>query len=236
MRAIARNAGIGDGRFCGSSASAPSGLTFDVVRGTWVDAGPGLLDPLAVLRTALQASASAARTAMTTGVLVRTRQTTPPGRALDRVPARWKLLAARPAALLRRWRRVERLVLAATARGCAARPTVAEAGASSASCSAVDGGGCAVTAFTTTGSCWPARPTVCFDRRRWPDLARGAGRLPRAVDRLLARLRPGRAGARRDRPGRPASVSDRGRRWSSGNPGLLDLTVLGLACSSQIRG
>ena len=54
--------------------------TFDVVvRGAWVDArDTGVLDPLAVVRTALEASLSAARIAITTGALVRTRQTPPP--------------------------------------------------------------------------------------------------------------------------------------------------------------
>jgi len=80
MRTIARNAGVGEPSAIVAEARrrGPS-WTFDVVRGTWVDAwDAGVLDPLAVVRTALEASVSVARTAMTTGALVRGRQTPPP--------------------------------------------------------------------------------------------------------------------------------------------------------------
>jgi chaperonin GroEL len=82
MRAIARNAGVGQpGAIVEEARRRGPNWTFDVVRGTWVDAWlVGLLDPAAVLRTALETSVSATRTAMTTGALVRRRQTTPPSR------------------------------------------------------------------------------------------------------------------------------------------------------------
>jgi chaperonin GroEL (HSP60 family) len=53
--------------------------TFDVLRGAWVDAWQtGVLDPLSVPRTAVEVGVSAARTALTTGALVRRRQVRPP--------------------------------------------------------------------------------------------------------------------------------------------------------------
>jgi chaperonin GroEL (HSP60 family) len=54
-------------------------MAFDVLSGAWVDTREtGLVDPLAVLRTALESGVSVARTAMKTGALVRRRQVRPP--------------------------------------------------------------------------------------------------------------------------------------------------------------
>ena len=80
MRTIARNAGFAEPSAIVEQAGQ-RGLpwTFDVVRGTWVDAWQaGLVDPVAVMRTALITSVSAACAAMTTGALVRKRQSLPP--------------------------------------------------------------------------------------------------------------------------------------------------------------
>jgi len=80
LRTILRNAGAqAPGRVLDEAGRRGAWETFDVVRGTWVDAWQtGLLDPLAVTRTAVEVSASAARTALTTGALVLRRQVRPP--------------------------------------------------------------------------------------------------------------------------------------------------------------
>lgn len=80
MRTIARNAGFGEpGAIIEQARRRGPPWTFDVVRGIWVDAWQtGLVDPLAVTRTALVTSVSMACAAMTTGALVRRRQTPPP--------------------------------------------------------------------------------------------------------------------------------------------------------------
>jgi chaperonin GroEL len=80
MRTILRNAGWSEaGRIIAEAECRAPEMTFDVLSGAWVDAWQaGLVDPLAVLRTALEVSVSAARTAMKTGALVRRRQVRPP--------------------------------------------------------------------------------------------------------------------------------------------------------------
>ncbi|MGI9148845.1 MAG: chaperonin GroEL [Chloroflexota bacterium] len=80
MRRIVRNAGFGEpGGIVDQACRRGLPWTFDVVRGAWVDAWQaGLLDPVAVLRAALDSSVSAACTALTTGALVRRRQAPPP--------------------------------------------------------------------------------------------------------------------------------------------------------------
>jgi len=80
MRTLAHNAGVDDGGAIVEEARRRGPRwTFDVVRGAWVDAWQaGLVDPLAVVRTALEASVSAACIATTTGALIRTRQARPP--------------------------------------------------------------------------------------------------------------------------------------------------------------
>jgi chaperonin GroEL len=80
MRTIAYNAGWREpGAIVDEAERRGQPWTFDVVRGAWVDAWQaGLVDPLVVVRTALETSVSAACTAATTGALVRRRQATPP--------------------------------------------------------------------------------------------------------------------------------------------------------------
>jgi chaperonin GroEL len=80
MRRIARNAGCADaGRMVDQARRGAPEMTFDVLRGAWVDAWQaGLVDPLAVARTALEVSASTARVALSTGALVRRHQVPPP--------------------------------------------------------------------------------------------------------------------------------------------------------------
>jgi chaperonin GroEL len=80
MRTIVRNAGyVETGSILDEAARRGPRMTFDVLRGEWVDAWQaGLLDPLAVVRTAVDVSVSVARSAMRTEVLVRRRQAPPP--------------------------------------------------------------------------------------------------------------------------------------------------------------
>lgn len=75
---IARNAGL-DGRAITSRATSQATeqaprAAFDVRAGVWVDAqGAGLVDPVGVVRTALEAAVSTAATALTVDVLIRRR-------------------------------------------------------------------------------------------------------------------------------------------------------------------
>jgi chaperonin GroEL len=80
MRTIAHNAGWREsGAIVEQARRHGPGWTFDAVRGSWVDAcQAGLVDPLVVVRTALETSVSAALTAATTGAMVRRRQSRPP--------------------------------------------------------------------------------------------------------------------------------------------------------------
>ncbi|MDQ6673424.1 MAG: hypothetical protein M3069_22225 [Chloroflexota bacterium] len=80
MFTIARNAGcIEPGAIVEDARRRGPGWTFDTRDGIWVDAWQaGIVDPTAVVRAALQASVSAARLAMATGALIRTRQAPPP--------------------------------------------------------------------------------------------------------------------------------------------------------------
>ena len=80
MRTIVRNAGyVEPGAILDEAARRGPRMTFDAARGEWVDAWEaGLLDPLAVVRSAVEISLSAARSAMRTEVLVRRREVPPP--------------------------------------------------------------------------------------------------------------------------------------------------------------
>jgi chaperonin GroEL len=80
MRVIARNAGcVEPAALVAAARRRGPDASFDVVRRTWVDAWQAdLVDPAPVVRTALEAAFSGARTAMTTGALARRRQTAPP--------------------------------------------------------------------------------------------------------------------------------------------------------------
>ncbi|MBV9174120.1 MAG: chaperonin GroEL [Chloroflexi bacterium] len=79
MRTIVRNAGFEAEPLVAVARRCAPGRAFDVVRNTWVEPqAMGLVDPLAVLRAALEASVSISRTAMSTEVLVRRRQVAPP--------------------------------------------------------------------------------------------------------------------------------------------------------------
>ncbi len=82
MAAIAGNAGLEPGPILCEAQRRGAGWTFDVVRCQWVQARTsGLVDPLAVIRAALEMSTSAAKLALTAEVLVR---------------RKWPLLAAGP--------------------------------------------------------------------------------------------------------------------------------------------
>lgn len=72
LRAMARNAGLDQQPLVDEARQRGEGWAFDALRGEWVDAWEsGILDPLPVVQTALQMSASAATMAMTTDVLIR---------------------------------------------------------------------------------------------------------------------------------------------------------------------
>ena len=69
MRAILRNAGFDPGPIVEQTRSC--GLVYDVVRRAWVDArASGLVDPLAVVRTALEMGVGTAAVGLTADVLV----------------------------------------------------------------------------------------------------------------------------------------------------------------------
>lgn len=75
MRAIVENAGFDPSPIVHEARRRGPGWTFDVVRGEWVEArAGGLVDPLPVTLTALEASVSSATMALTTDVLVRHRK------------------------------------------------------------------------------------------------------------------------------------------------------------------
>lgn len=72
MRAIARNAGVDPQPLALAAREREEGWTFDVIAGEWVDAWEaGIVDPVQVVLTALEASTSAATMALTTDVLIR---------------------------------------------------------------------------------------------------------------------------------------------------------------------
>jgi chaperonin GroEL len=72
MRALARNAGWDAEPLVHGARRRGPGWAFDVLSGAWVDAWhAGLVDALGVTLSALEASASAATTALTAEVLVR---------------------------------------------------------------------------------------------------------------------------------------------------------------------
>jgi chaperonin GroEL len=74
MRTIAANAGIDASALFHNQPDGP-GWTFDVLRRQWVDAAAGgILDPLPVVRAALEGSVSTAVMALTTDVLIRHKQ------------------------------------------------------------------------------------------------------------------------------------------------------------------
>ena len=67
------------------SSGAGAGTAFDVLKGAWVDAhASGLVDPIGVTRTALEAAVSTAATALTVEVLIRRRD------PLRRIRGSWK--------------------------------------------------------------------------------------------------------------------------------------------------
>lgn len=77
IRTIAANAGIEASTLFTDPSSQAGGWTFDVRRRCWADAwDAGIVDPLAVVEAALEASVSTAVMALTTDVLVR--RTRPP--------------------------------------------------------------------------------------------------------------------------------------------------------------
>jgi chaperonin GroEL len=72
MSTIAQNAGFTPSPILADAARHDEGWTFDVVRGEWVDAWDvGIIEPFAVVGTALRTSVSTATMALTTDVLVR---------------------------------------------------------------------------------------------------------------------------------------------------------------------
>lgn len=72
MRAIAANAGIDTSALVADDGARAVGQTFDVLGRCWVDAfAAGIIDPLPVVRAALEGSVSMAAMALTTDVLVR---------------------------------------------------------------------------------------------------------------------------------------------------------------------
>lgn len=72
---IAANAGVEPSVIAAEAARRPPGFAFDVRSHEWVDAmAGGIVDPLPVVTTALEASVSAAAMAITTDVLVRSRR------------------------------------------------------------------------------------------------------------------------------------------------------------------
>ncbi len=81
LRTIAANAGLDASALFAEPCARADGWTFDVVARRWVDAwDAGIVDPLAVVDTALVGSVSAAAMAVMTDVLVRRRR---PPRATD---------------------------------------------------------------------------------------------------------------------------------------------------------
>jgi chaperonin GroEL len=69
---IARNAGLDARAIVHRGREQAPGAAFDVLAGAWVDAREtGLVDPLGVTRTALEAAVSTAATALTSEVLIR---------------------------------------------------------------------------------------------------------------------------------------------------------------------
>ncbi len=72
LRTIAANAGIDASALFGDAHPRPPGWTFDVLRRQWVDATDGgIIDPLPVVRAALEGAVSTVVMALTTAVLVR---------------------------------------------------------------------------------------------------------------------------------------------------------------------
>lgn len=72
QRAIAANAGIAPEALAADPGAGTPGRTFDVLRRQWVDAwDAGIIDPLPVVRAALEGSVSTAAMALSTDVLVR---------------------------------------------------------------------------------------------------------------------------------------------------------------------
>jgi chaperonin GroEL len=77
MRAIAENAGYDPSPIVYEARRREPGMTFDVLRGEWVDAfETGIIDPVTVALTALETSISAATMALTTDVLIRHKKPT----------------------------------------------------------------------------------------------------------------------------------------------------------------
>jgi chaperonin GroEL len=73
-RVIARNAGLDGRAIVQQRAGQGAATAFDVLKGGWVDArASGLVDPVGVTRTALEAAVSTAVTALTAEVLIRRR-------------------------------------------------------------------------------------------------------------------------------------------------------------------
>ena len=72
MRTIARNAGLESAPILAEARRRGPGWTFDVLRQEWVDPfDAGIVDPLAVVLTALETSASAVAATVTADVLIR---------------------------------------------------------------------------------------------------------------------------------------------------------------------
>jgi chaperonin GroEL len=75
LRTIARNAGLEAGLLVEETSRRGEPWVFDVVRREWVDARQaGLVDPLAVVLTALETSVSAAATALSAEVLIQRKE------------------------------------------------------------------------------------------------------------------------------------------------------------------
>ncbi|MCC7369314.1 MAG: chaperonin GroEL [Chloroflexi bacterium] len=69
---IARNAGLDGRAIVAGGGQRPERAAYDVLSGAWVDArAAGLVDPLGVTRTALEAAVSTAATALTAEVVIR---------------------------------------------------------------------------------------------------------------------------------------------------------------------
>lgn len=80
MRLIAAHAGFAPGAIQAAARERGPDWAFDVVGGDWVNVWEhGLLDPCQVIVAAVEAAASAAASALTTGALVRTRPRRVPG-------------------------------------------------------------------------------------------------------------------------------------------------------------
>jgi chaperonin GroEL len=82
---IARNAGFDGRAIVHQRRTQETATAFDVLAGAWVDAqASGLVDPIGVIRTALEAAVSTAATALTVEVLIRRRD------PLRRIRGSWK--------------------------------------------------------------------------------------------------------------------------------------------------